>query len=60
MNLIFVGHLNDRVKLAAIGMGTMVLNMCGVAPYLGLNSGLETLVSQAMGAENLTLCGIYL
>jgi hypothetical protein len=41
-------------------MGTMVLNMCGVAPYLGLNSGLETLVSQAMGAENLTLCGIYL
>ncbi len=60
MNLIFIGHLNDPVKLAAVGVGTMIINMAGVAPQLGLNSGLETLVSQARGSNNLTLCGLYL
>jgi Na+-driven multidrug efflux pump len=58
--LIFIGHFNDPIKLAGVGIGSMVLNMCGLAPYLGLNTGLETLVSQAMGAENFSLCGIYL
>jgi len=43
--LIFIGHLNDPIKLAGVGIGSMVLNMCGVAPYLGLNTGVETLVS---------------
>ena len=60
MNLIFIGHLNDPVQLAAIGIGTMLLNMAGVGPQLGLNSGLETLVSQAKGSKNLELCGLYL
>ena len=60
MNLIFIGHLNDPVKLAAVGVGTMIINMAGVAPQLGLNSGLETLVSQARGSNNLALCGLYL
>lgn len=45
INLIFIGHLNDPVKLAAVGIGNMIINMVGVAPQLGLNSGLETLVS---------------
>lgn len=60
INLIFIGHMNDPVKLAAVGMGTMIINMIGVAPQMGLNSGLETLVSQAKGSENLDLCGLYL
>ena len=60
MNLIFIGHLNDPVKLAAVGIGNMIINMAGVAPQLGLNSGLETLVSQAKGSRNLELCGLYL
>ena len=41
-------------------MGTMVLNMCGFGPYMGLNSGLETLAAQAIGAQNMTLAGVYL
>ena len=50
LNLVFIGHLNDPVKLAAVGMGNMIINMCGIGPYYGLNSGMETLVSQAWGA----------
>ena len=50
LNLVFIGHLNDPVKLAAVGMGNMIINMCGIGPFLGLNSGIETLVSQAWGA----------
>lgn len=38
----------------------MVLNMCGFGPYMGLNSGLETLAAQAIGAKNMTLAGTYL
>lgn len=60
MNLVFIGHLNDPSKLAAVGMGNMIINMCGVAPFYGLNSALETLVSQAWGAGNKKLCGEYL
>jgi len=50
LNLVFIGHLNDPVKLAAVGMGNMIINMCGIGAYYGLNSGMETLVSQAWGA----------
>jgi hypothetical protein len=37
--------MNDPVKLAAVGMGNMIVNMFGVGTYFGLNSALETLVS---------------
>lgn len=60
INLIFIGQLNSADQLAAVGMGTMVLNMIGFGPYLGLNSGLETLTSQAIGAQNIQLAGVYL
>ena len=60
INLMFIGHLNDPVKLAAVGMGNIIINMCAVGPFQGINSSLETLVSQAYGAKNMRLCGIYL
>ena len=56
----FIGQLNEPILLAAVGMGTMVLNMCGFGPYMGLNSGLETLAAQAIGAQNMNLAGTYL
>lgn len=56
----FIGHLEDPVLLAAAGVGNMVLNIFGMAIFYGLNSALETLVSQAYGAKNLELCGLYL
>jgi MATE family multidrug resistance protein len=60
INMIMIGQLNDPIKLAGVGMGNMFINMCGVGPYYGLNSALETLVSQAKGANNIELCGVYL
>ena len=62
MNLIFIGHKdsNDPSLIAAVGMGNVILMCCGIGMYVGLNSGLETLVSQAYGANNVRLCGIYL
>lgn len=52
--------MNDPKLLASIGMGTLVLNMISFGPYLGINSGIETLVPQAFGAGNLRKCGVYL
>jgi len=60
INLIFVGHLNDPKLLAAVGMGNMLISIIAIAPFLGLNSGLETLVSQGLGAGNYKQCGVYL
>jgi MATE family multidrug resistance protein len=60
INLIFIGQMNDPVKLAAVGMGNMIVNMFGVGTYFGLNSALETLVSQAYGSNEIWLCGLYL
>ena len=45
INLIFIGHLNDPVKVAAVGMGNIIINLVAVGPFTGLNSSLETLVS---------------
>ena len=60
INLIFIGHLNNATKLAGLGIATMFINMAGIAPSLGLNTALETLVSQAIGSQNLDLCLVYL
>lgn len=57
VNLIFVGHLDDPMKVAACGLGNQIIVIFGQAAFYGLNSGMETLVSQAFGQKNLTLCG---
>ena len=38
----------------------MVQNIFGLAIIYGLNSSVDTLVSQAAGGGNLELCGVYL
>lgn len=45
VNLINIGHLNDPTKLAACGLGNMIVNIFGLSAFIGLNSGMETLVS---------------
>lgn len=59
VNLIFVGHLGDASKVASCGLGNMIIFIFGNAAFIGMNSGMETLVSQAFGASNLKLCGEY-
>jgi len=41
-------------------MGQACMNLMGMSIILGLNSALDTLVSQAAGAGKIELCGVYL
>jgi len=52
INLVFIGQLNDKELLAAVGLGNSVFICFGVCIYFGLNSAMETLVCQAKGAGN--------
>lgn len=45
INLIFIGHLNDSVLLAGVGMGNTILSVFGISLFLGLNGALETLTA---------------
>jgi Na+-driven multidrug efflux pump len=38
----------------------MIINMFGIGTFFGLNSAVETLVSQAFGSKEMWLCGLYL
>ena len=58
--MFFVGSLNQTVPLAAVGLGNIFINMLGVAIFFGLNGAMDTLVSQARGANDKHLCSIYL
>lgn len=60
MNLAFIGHLGRPELVAGVGMGNMTLNLCALSLIYGFNSALDTLVSQAAGANNIQLSGIYL
>jgi len=45
INTYFVGHLSDSRLLAGVGFGNMTINIICIAPFLGLNGGIETFVS---------------
>ena len=55
-----VSRSGDVRMLSAVGLGDMILKAFGIAFYYGLNSSIETLVSQAVGAGNLRMAGVYL
>lgn len=52
--------MNDAVKLAGVGLGTMLTNILGIEFLAGINGASSTLISQAYGAGNVRICGIYL
>ena len=60
INLYVIGLYNDPRKLSGVGMGNMIINMTGTCMYYGLNSGLETLLSQARGTNNPRFYGVLL
>ena len=55
-----VGRLNDKAILSGVGLGNMMQAFIGYMAIMGLNSALDTLISQAAGAGNFELCGKYL
>lgn len=52
--------MNSAIPLAAIGMANTIITMVCTSLFLGFNSALDTLVSQAFGSKDLPICGIYL
>lgn len=60
INTYYIGHLDRPEIMAGIGMGNMLINILCFAITQGLNSALETFVSQSFGAANYKYCGILL
>ena len=59
-NSVFAGRMDDPVKLAVVGLTGTVCNVMVSSLMIGLTCAQETLTSQAYGANNLYLCGVYL
>jgi len=57
--VMFVGHLGDD-ELAASSLSSMYCNISGLSVVSGLLTGIDTLGSQAYGAENFERVGIIL
>ena len=63
INLAFAAHYLQKEYVAAIGTegtGNMVINILVTSFSLGLNNVMDTFISQAAGAGNLRVCGIFL
>lgn len=59
LNVVFIGKLGDPAMVAGIGLGNATQNLCGLSVIIGLNSALDTLISQAAGQGKMELCGVY-
>jgi MATE family multidrug resistance protein len=55
-----ISRLDDPSLLAAFGLGSLIGNVLGLSIGVGLNSVLDTLVSQAYGADNMKLASVHL
>lgn len=60
INTSFVGHLGTEEMVAGVGLGNMYINVLCISMAIGLNTTLNTLVSQSFGMKNLHMCGVYL
>jgi MATE family multidrug resistance protein len=59
INIIFIGRFDIPDMIAGIGLGTLYINFSGYIFGIGLIGGLDTLCSQAYGAKDLKMVGIY-
>ena len=61
ISLAFCGHIEDSpLILEAVGLALSVITISGLAVASGLVSALDTLSTQAWGAENYRKVGVYL
>ena len=56
LNVYFIGNTGDAVLMAGVGLGSMLVNVCALAPTFGLNAALQSLISQANGASQKPDC----
>eukprot|EP00128_Syssomonas_multiformis_P014961 Colp12_sorted_trinity150504_noHs@14191 len=59
VSVAFVGHLPGQLYLDASALATMFSNVTGLSIGFGLTTALDTLASQANGAKNYKLIGVY-
>jgi hypothetical protein len=57
--VMIVGHMLGAEALGAVGLGTMWVNISGLSIVFGGMSALDTLCSQAYGAQNYKLVGLW-
>ncbi|MFO0116865.1 MAG: MATE family efflux transporter [bacterium] len=60
INISIIGRVGDTVALAAVSLGNIIVIMFVMSVMQGMNTALETLVSQAYGANEPKLCGQHL
>ena len=60
VNMVATGHIGGQESIAAVGVGVSFMTLFVNATHYGMNSAIDTLVSQAFGSGNLKLCGMYL
>ena len=58
--LIFAATLEDHINLAVVGLASTFSSIMVMSVLIGLNTAQDTLASQAFGAGNFRLCGLYL
>ena len=56
----YAGTMQDPINLTVVGLSSSLSQIIIFTPLMGINSAQETLTSQAFGAGDLRLCGIYL
>ena len=57
---LYAGTMQDPINLAVMGLSSSLGQLIIDLPLFGINSTQETLTSQAFGAGNLPVCGVYL
>ena len=55
-----LGRMPSPVYLASLGLGGLTVSIALLAVGISFNGSLDTLISQAYGAGEKKLCGIYL
>ena len=58
--VIFAGRFDYSISVAVMGLAGTSTRICMMSILVGINAAQETLTSQAFGAGNLRLCGVYL
>ena len=59
INISFAGHLGSETAMAGVGMANMYLNVLCISIIIGINSTLNTLVSQSYGLGDYRMCGVF-
>jgi Na+-driven multidrug efflux pump len=55
-----LGHLENSIDLQALGLATLTVGILHLSITVNFNGALDTLISQAYGAKDFKMCGIYL